>query len=291
LTCLRVLPKLPDSAHLAGANAVEQLFSLSFKEEYKCIDNPDEEKTTNMSTATKLDCNIQIQSDAKNIAKDVYTALEQTFVEPIEKRSPTLNKEATYQKKSQIDGLPYYLTLQFVRFFWKQTEEIQKGQLTEKGHKTKISRPLDFPYVLDLFRFCTPELQAKLVPNRKRPEEKKKKDSSTSNAMDTSSDTPASSTASSAPEPTTPPPSLPAGPYVNKTGQYELIAVLTHQGMSADGGHYVGWVRQSDDQDDWLEFNDKKVERRTFTDIQKLTGHGGAQWHIAYMCLYKSKNE
>jgi len=174
-----------------------------------------------------------------------------------------LNKEAQYTKKALFDSLPYYVTVQFVRFWWKQTED--------KGHKTKISRPIDFPYTLDLYRYCTAELQTKLLPQRNKEKEKEKKDSS---------EVPPS-TASPAP----------LGPYVNKTGQYELVAVLTHQGMSADGGHYVAWVRQSGDQDDWLEFNDKKVEKRNFIDIQKLTGQGGAQWHIAYMCLYKSKDK
>lgn len=27
-----------------------------------------------------------------------------------------------------------------------------------------------------------------------------------------------------------------------ETGNYELIAVVTHKGRSADGGHYIGWV-------------------------------------------------
>lgn len=26
------------------------------------------------------------------------------------------------------------------------------------------------------------------------------------------------------------------------TGNYQLIAVVTHKGRSAEGGHYVGWV-------------------------------------------------
>jgi ubiquitin carboxyl-terminal hydrolase 14 len=26
------------------------------------------------------------------------------------------------------------------------------------------------------------------------------------------------------------------------TGNYELKAIVTHQGRSADSGHYVGWV-------------------------------------------------
>lgn len=33
-------------------------------------------------------------------------------------------------------------------------------------------------------------------------------------------------------------------------GHYQLIAVVTHKGRSADGGHYVGWVHKSGD--DWL---------------------------------------
>lgn len=34
------------------------------------------------------------------------------------------------------------------------------------------------------------------------------------------------------------------------TGHYQLIAVVTHKGRSAEGGHYVGWVHKSGD--DWL---------------------------------------
>lgn len=30
-----------------------------------------------------------------------------------------------------------------------------------------------------------------------------------------------------------------------ETGNYELVAVLTHKGRSADSGHYVAWVHKS----------------------------------------------
>jgi ubiquitin carboxyl-terminal hydrolase 14 len=33
------------------------------------------------------------------------------------------------------------------------------------------------------------------------------------------------------------------------TGHYQLIAVVTHKGRSAEGGHYIGWVHKSGD--DW----------------------------------------
>ena len=33
-------------------------------------------------------------------------------------------------------------------------------------------------------------------------------------------------------------------------GMYEVFALVTHKGRSADGGHYISWVRQ--EKDDWL---------------------------------------
>lgn len=32
------------------------------------------------------------------------------------------------------------------------------------------------------------------------------------------------------------------------TGVYDLVAVLTHKGRSADSGHYVAWVKQENGQ-------------------------------------------
>ena len=29
----------------------------------------------------------------------------------------------------------------------------------------------------------------------------------------------------------------------NVSGQYDLVAVLTHVGRAADSGHYIGWVK------------------------------------------------
>jgi uncharacterized UBP type Zn finger protein len=32
----------------------------------------------------------------------------------------------------------------------------------------------------------------------------------------------------------------------NKSGLYELIAVLSHRGRSADSGHYVAWIKEGE---------------------------------------------
>ena len=42
----------------------------------------------------------------------------------------------------------------------------------------------------------------------------------------------------------------------NSSGWYTLKAVLTHQGRSADAGHYIAWTKN---EDKWVKFDDDKV--------------------------------
>jgi ubiquitin carboxyl-terminal hydrolase 14 len=67
------------------------------------------------------------------------------------------------------------------------------------------------------------------------------------------------------------------------TGHYQLIAVVTHKGRSADGGHYVGWVHQSGD--DWFQYDDDIVSTVQTDEILAL--RGGGDWHTAYLCIYR----
>lgn len=68
----------------------------------------------------------------------------------------------------------------------------------------------------------------------------------------------------------------------NNSGYYTLQAVLTHRGRSSSSGHYVGWVRQSNDK--WIKCDDDVVSPVTPDDILKLSG--GGDWHCAYVLLY-----
>ena len=34
---------------------------------------------------------------------------------------------------------------------------------------------------------------------------------------------------------------------VRVTGKFELVAMVTHQGRTADSGHYIGWTRSEKD--------------------------------------------
>jgi len=69
----------------------------------------------------------------------------------------------------------------------------------------------------------------------------------------------------------------------NRTGRYELFAIITHQGRTAEGGHYVAWIKQ--DKKKWLVFDDETVAEIDAERIKDL--HGGGDWHMAYICLYR----
>ncbi|KAL2401601.1 Ubiquitin carboxyl-terminal hydrolase 6 [Exophiala dermatitidis] len=101
-------------------------------------------------TFLKLDCHID--SSVNHLRDGLMAGL----TEKIEKNSPTLGHDAFYTKTSRISRLPKYLTVHFVRFFWKK--DVQK--------KAKVLRKVTFPEELDIVEFCTDDLRKRLVPVR-----------------------------------------------------------------------------------------------------------------------------
>lgn len=69
------------------------------------------------------------------------------------------------------------------------------------------------------------------------------------------------------------------------TGRYELRAVLTHKGRSADSGHYVAWCKQDDGK--WVLYDDDQLTVKTEEEILALSG--GGDWHMAYLLLYQAQ--
>lgn len=61
--------------------------------------------------------------------------------------------------------------------------------------------------------------------------------------------------------------------------------MLTHKGRSADSGHYVSWVKQSDNS--WIQFDDDQLIPRKEDEIVTLSG--GGDWHMAYLLLYRAQ--
>ncbi|CAG8552173.1 2816_t:CDS:10 [Paraglomus brasilianum] len=184
----------------------------------------------------------------------------------------------------RISRLPYYLTIHFVRNRWKETTKVN----------AKILRKVRFTLDLDVTDFCTDELKAKLTPVKdqlieyeKHKAEVKKQLEVGKNIGDKEKTELQEKLAAEAEEVRKLiDPELAKDAGANVTGLYELGAVLTHRGRLADSGHYLAWVRQ-EDSDNWIKYDDDKVQAVTEEDILKLDG--GGDWHIAYILLYRSK--
>eukprot|EP00026_Physarum_polycephalum_P006141 Phypoly_transcript_06182.p1 GENE.Phypoly_transcript_06182~~Phypoly_transcript_06182.p1 ORF type:complete len:436 (+),score=74.70 Phypoly_transcript_06182:263-1570(+) len=266
------------SSTIGDKSAISDLFMGTMDSSLKCLE-AEETPSTKTDTFVKLTCHISNQTNF------LLPGLKDALEEPLTKKNETLGREAKYVRTSRISRLPYYLTIQFMRFEWRADSKM----------KAKIVKPIEFPMILDVYDLCTPELQKTFAPKRKAIEEaeekriqqerekmKRKAMGDQAPAEETPAPTPASAeTPAPTPSTATPPLTL-----VNDSGKYELIAVLTHKGRSADSGHYIAWVKQEDDK--WLKYDDEKVSMVNNEEIVKLNGKGGADWNIAYLCLYRT---
>jgi ubiquitin carboxyl-terminal hydrolase 14 len=297
-----------------------------------------EEPIKSEDTFLKLDCHISATTN--HLRDGIAAGLEVK----IEKRSSVLDMDAIYTKRSKIARLPKYLTVHFVRFFWKR--EAQK--------KAKIMRKVTFPHELDVVEFCTDKLKAMLVPVRdkvrevrkdledvdrarkrqKRLHDKELADEAAgitdsvsvakSNKMESKKDDKKPTTAGEDAEMADAPyktdaeveaerdasilaakkelhalinPELAMDEGANKSGLYELRGVVTHQGASADSGHYTSYVKKQgpldpktgkrgDEDGKWWWFNDDKVSE---VDAEKIdTLSGGGESHSALILLYRA---
>lgn len=269
----------------------------------------------------KLDCHIN--KDINHLRDGIQAGLE----EKVEKKSPTLDRDAVYTKKSRIARLPKYLTVHFVRFFWKR--EAQK--------KAKIMRKVTFPAEIDVVEFCTETLRNQLVPVRdkvrevrkdeedvlrarkrqklahkqeedrasdlkaqgpllgekkvaqEKKDEGKGQDVEMAEVYKTDAEYDAERTASIAAAKkelfALISPELAADDGANKSGLYELRGLVTHQGASADSGHYTSYVKKQgaldvatgkrkEEDGRWWWFNDDKVSEVEADKIETLSGGG-----------------
>ncbi len=282
-----------------------------------------EQPITSKEAFLKLNCHIDSQTN--HLVDGILNGL----TEQIEKKSEALDRECTYTKRSKISRLPKYLTVHFVRFFWKR--EVQK--------KAKIMRKITFPHELDATEYCTDDLRKALIPVRDKVREIRKDEEDVERARKRRKKNPLQDA-----EPSTSSSSkkeekksadgdvemaegetfktdaefeaekdaalLAAKKELyslinedlrkddsNQSGLYELRAVVTHQGASADSGHYTAYVKKTGPKDPvtgkvgeedgkWWWFNDDKVSEVTSDKIDALAG--GGESHSALVLLYRA---
>ncbi|OMO66356.1 Ubiquitin [Corchorus olitorius] len=259
-----------------NVDAVKDLFGIELASRMHCQESGEESSET--ESVYSLKCHISHE------VNHLHEGLKHGLKSELEKASPALGRSAIYLKESRINGLPRYLTIQFVRFFWKR----------ESNQKAKILRKVDYPLELDVYDLCSDELRKQLEGPRQilRDEEGKKlglkANEKSSGAKDNDvkmTDAEGSSNASGESSATTPQEGAPSDKETRLTGIYDLVAVLTHKGRSADSGHYVAWVKQESGK--WIEFDDDNPIPQREEDIVKLSG--GGDWHMAYICMYKAR--
>ncbi|GBG68788.1 hypothetical protein CBR_g3328 [Chara braunii] len=283
-------------------SVVQDLFGIEMQNRLKCQESGEE--SFEKETIFTFKCHISQET------KDLYEGMKQSLKGEVEKNSAILGRQALFVKTSSVIRLPLYLTVQFVRFFWKR----------EAQQKAKILKKVTWPMVLDLSDFCTDELQETLKPLQKAMKQeadekaaKKEevgggsKDKGVPKGDDEKTDDLPEHTAEGAGARDTvmtenqpseggssdgdrggllASTSMPVSMlHRQPTGLYDLVAVLTHKGRSVDSGHYVAWVKQ--ESGSWIKFDDDKPSVMTEEEIMKLSG--GGDWHMAYLCLYKAR--
>ena len=98
-----------------------------------CDEASDELPSISNETFTKIECNINMGTNymlqgIMNVRMHLHnlphTHLElscaQSLDQKVEKRSPSLGREAMYSQKSRVTRLPGYLVVHMVRFAWRQ---------------------------------------------------------------------------------------------------------------------------------------------------------------------------
>jgi ubiquitin carboxyl-terminal hydrolase 14 len=292
------------------ANLIDALFGLKMEETLTCVESDAEPATKKMAKTFKLICNIEGGAGKDIQINHLNEGVTMGLDGQVEKNSEVLGRNAIFNKVSRVDQLPRVLCVQFMRFYWKATPD----NADHEGVKCKMLRPVTFPMVMDTFEFCSDRLKGILKKQRDRRsqeilEELQKKEAANLKLQEQENAGGGDAEMTEAAEGDTKMGDAEedsalqaalqmsmaegaaagetAGPGIPEkfTGNYELFGVVTHKGRSSDGGHYMGFVRESGDQ--WMCFDDETVEECHTDDVKGLKG--GGDHDMAYMCFYRYK--
>lgn len=285
------------------SNPIENLFQVDMEAVTRNQECDDEPSATKIESVMKLRCYID---NNNNPISNLDEGLEIGLNGQVEKYSQQLGRNCLYETKQKINRLPGYLAVNFVRFYWKAESAIGGT----KAGKAKILRSVAYPRVLDVYKFCSDELKksldcgreleakiraeedaARLEGKKKQAEESDKQLAQKDEKEETKEEQQqkrlvgkAAKLAQKEEEHKLHDEVLyrPHGQGLD-TGNYELVAVITHKGRSAEGGHYMAWVHVSGD--DWACFDDDIVTTVKTDEILAL--RGGGDWHTAYLAIYR----
>jgi len=256
-------------------NVVDQFFGIDFKSTLSCTESDAEPQVTNVESELQLSCFLDKE------VKYLMSGINNRLSGELEKRSEVLGRNAIWKKDTKINRLPAYLSVQMVRFFYKE------GKNGASGTNAKILKDVKFQSELDLFEQCSDELKLKLDKGRKKfikYEEYVHENKAKLKNNDPTADKDIKMSFLETPHADSPD-KIEYGS--NQSGFYELYAVLTHKGRSSSSGHYVTWSRPDPLSDKWYLFDDDNVSEVSEDQILKLSG--GGDWHTSYVLIYGPK--
>jgi len=283
--CLRGLFTVFSSALPGGK--VDQTVGFQMQSTLKCLECDEEEPQTSQEMQHVLLCHLGTQTDP---VSHIHQGVQLSLKEHVEKSSPALGRNAQYEKQSVLTSLPPYLVVQFARFGYKGAND----WAGTSASKVKLTRKCAFSSTFDIFDCTDGDLKKRLSAGRlKKKEQEDEELERERKAAKTSS----SSSAPAEDADMKPVEDVEMKPGTEEwdTGYYELVSIISHKGRTADGGHYVGWVRHKKaksvkEDDQWILFDDDETQFVNWKDMVGMSTDlqgGKADTQIAYINIYK----
>jgi len=266
-------------ALLHELSSVDSLFAFHTESSWKCLESESEPVSTVSENLLSLTCHMGTQLEPVN---HLHEGIQLSLKEVISKEASSLGRSARFEKRTGLASLPQYLMVQLARFQWKAKSDSAGTEAT----KTKIIRKITFQKTLDVYDLCTDSVKTQLDAGRERRRE----------LIDAGAQLEEVQTVQDA-----------DGRLL--TGVYQLVAIVSHQGRTSDGGHYIGWARKNgdisgDENDDspppqkkkngaekneaWFKFDDDVVSETNWTAMTETGGMLGglADSQMAYLLFY-----
>jgi len=274
-----------------GGNRIDDLFSFTLRANMKCLECDEEAPTTMEEQSRVLICHLGTATDA---VSHIYQGVTSSLKEHIEKNSPTLGRNAQYEKEAKIASLPPYLVVQFARFGFKGANE----WAGTAASKVKLTRNIKFSPTFDLYDAATDELKTALSKGRVKVKEQDdaRMEAEKKKLMSDEETRLKDGVKANIEEDVEMVDAAAVGLEVVDTGCYDLVGMISHKGRTADGGHYVGWTllekgckaNKMDDQ--WICYDDETCSQWGWKSItgeaMDLMG-GRVDTQISYINIYK----
>eukprot|EP00485_Elphidium_margaritaceum_P010751 CAMPEP_0202687880 /NCGR_PEP_ID=MMETSP1385-20130828/3451_1 /ASSEMBLY_ACC=CAM_ASM_000861 /TAXON_ID=933848 /ORGANISM="Elphidium margaritaceum" /LENGTH=510 /DNA_ID=CAMNT_0049342733 /DNA_START=32 /DNA_END=1564 /DNA_ORIENTATION=+ len=273
----------------AKVNIINELFEGEFESTMVCSESDAEPELNVTDKFIKLQC--FIDTNTRHINDGILGG----FKETLEKRSELLDRNAVWSKSKSISKLPTYISVQLVRFWWKQ--KAQKN--------TKVLRKVIFPEKWDVYGLCNDALKKSIEKYRKlklekedrereqrhavesaaaadgkgKEQKEKEKEKEKEKGKDKDKDDQANETGNEEKMDIDDDDKLEL-----LTGYYELCGIVTHKGRSANSGHYIGYANDKK-RGKWLKFDDDDVTEIKSDDIKQL--YGGGDFQMAFLTVFR----